>query len=95
MEPPEAFERGPGANHEPPTGRLRPQAQYRNADDQKVAPPRVGGRASGGDHSLAERDTIAQQLRRRREAAMRLPPLSDGRPDLWDLESYYDPARGA
>jgi hypothetical protein len=45
--------------------------------------------------SLVEIDSIAAQLRRRREAAKHLPPLSTGKWDPWDLESYYDPARGA
>lgn len=40
-------------------------------------------------------DDIALQLRRRREAAWRLPPLVSGKRDPWDLESYYDPAWGA
>jgi hypothetical protein len=40
-------------------------------------------------------DDIVAQLRRRREAAKRLPPLASGKRDPWDLESYYDPARGA
>jgi hypothetical protein len=30
-------------------------------------------------------DEIPQQLRRRREASLRMPPLADGRRDPWDL----------
>jgi hypothetical protein len=40
---------------------------------------------------LPRGDDIAVQLRRRREAARRLPPLASGKRDPWDLETYYDP----
>jgi hypothetical protein len=47
------------------------------------------------DNLPTDTDTIPQQLRRRREAAKRLPPLSNGVRDPWDLQAYYEPARGA
>jgi hypothetical protein len=31
-------------------------------------------------------ETIADQLRRRREASLRLPPLPSGKRDPWDIE---------
>jgi hypothetical protein len=34
----------------------------------------------------APAETVADQLRRRREAALRLPPLASGKRDPWDIE---------
>jgi hypothetical protein len=38
-------------------------------------------------------DNIAAQLRRRREAAKRMPPLPSGKRDPIDLETYLKPSR--
>lgn len=48
---------------------------------------------SSADDST-EPESIAAQLRRRRESK-RLPPLSNGKRDPWDLERYYDWTGGA
>jgi hypothetical protein len=44
----------------------------------------AGRPAADGDPSLASSDTIAAQLRRWREAASRMPPLTNGKRDPWD-----------
>jgi len=67
-----------------------------------MVPPNVKGRAAGKqtrplrsseDLAASYNDDIAEQLRRRREAASRLPPLASGKWDPWDLETYCEPAR--
>jgi hypothetical protein len=58
-----------------------------------MGPPEIEERAPGKESAPSRSsknptasytDDIAQQLRRRREAAKRLPPLSNGKRDPWD-----------
>jgi hypothetical protein len=56
----------------------------------KNSPPEVVSNQGADDQSrsddiLAEPESIAAQLRRRREASHRMPPLPDGRREPWDL----------